>query len=251
VLTASPPAAASEAGEAAPTVAGVGDALATHTAYLAFTPEALRRLKADAEASLPGGTDAAGWLSTNDAVTALLWRAATRARGFKPSDTQLSACMFAADCRARMDPPLKPGYFGNVNFVGFPRAEVGALAAESLGSSALRVRKGTEARTDAYVRSVLALWESASDIKHVGFNADNVSGADYIVTNWSKFGHGIDFGLGTPIAFRTGPAALDGMSILMPRPDGGIDACTGMHEPYWSRMLADDELLRYVALPRK
>jgi hypothetical protein len=223
-----------------------------------FTPDALRRLKQAAAASLAGTDAAAGAtrLSTNDAITALMWRAATRARGGASSSTTIgsgtqqgssSGCLYAVDCRSRLEPPLPAGYFGNVNFVAFPRADVSALRTEPLGATALRIRRATEERTDAYARSVLALVEGAPSKRQVSFTADVYLGPDFVVSNWAKFGASVDFGFGTPIAYRSlPPAGFEGVSILLPRRDGGIDAFTGMQAAHWDCLAADAELAQFA-----
>lgn len=251
--------AASRAGAGARDGAGAAGEPQLCNGCFSFTPAALRRLKQAAVASVAcdgrGATTSSDLarLSTNDAVTALMWRAATRARAADAAPmASHTSCLFAVDCRSRLEPPLAPGYFGNVNIVAFPRAERAALVSEPLGDAAMRVRRATAARTDAYVRSVLALVEAVPNKRSLAFSANTYCGPDFVVSNWSKFGSFVDFGFGPPVAFRTlPPACFDGVSILLPRPDGGIDAFTGLQATHWARLLADAELAQFAELPHE
>ncbi|OAY84156.1 putative acetyltransferase [Ananas comosus] len=70
-----------------------------------FSREAVARLKARANEECGRGD-----LSSFQSLTALLWRAVTRARGLAPG--QATSCRVAIENRARLRPPLAKEYFG-------------------------------------------------------------------------------------------------------------------------------------------
>jgi shikimate O-hydroxycinnamoyltransferase len=221
------------------------------TEYFHFSPEALLRLKNAATASLPGSAlEHDGWISTNDALSALFWRAFTRARGLDSSPNLQVMCSFACDCRSRLQPALPPGFFGNVVFIAGAERSAGDLLKSSLGEAALEIRRATQRHTaDAYIRSTLSYVETAEDKSWVKWACEYFMGKDIFLTNWSKFGLlDIDFGIGKPHVVRQPNTYLDGICIILPASDGGLDVLTGLLVPHWEKLLTDPEFLQF-ALP--
>ncbi|KAL8898739.1 MAG: hypothetical protein Q9192_001938, partial [Flavoplaca navasiana] len=87
----------------------------TTTCIFSFSSQSIKQLKED---SAPQGQ---GWISSGDALVALLWVSVMRAR-FPPSklkaidESRESIVTVAVDGRKILDPPLSPSYIGNVIF---------------------------------------------------------------------------------------------------------------------------------------
>jgi len=104
-------------------------------------------------------------LSTNDIVSALLWRACTRARGLPPTTpTRLG---FAYNGRERLeDPQLPQGYIGNVNLYPTSQGEAGELVSSlSLWQVAVKVRHATDSMTSQRIRSSLEFIGQVSGVE--------------------------------------------------------------------------------------
>lgn len=219
------------------------------TEYLHFTASALEQLKVDATASLPGNdgnaVSASAWVSTNDALVALVWRGYMRARQAPP--TTLTGCGFACDCRPRVSPSLPPGYFGNANFFPFAQLPAERLLSAPLGEVALEVRNATQ-RVDAeHVRSALNFIESVEDKSRVKASFLAYLGNDVCLTNWSKFPmFSIEFGWGPPQAVRVPNAKFDGFGIILASLDGGVDVMAGLESSHWERLGRDTEFTKYT-----
>ncbi|CAL5036694.1 unnamed protein product [Urochloa decumbens] len=71
--------------------------------------------------------------STYAAVASLVWASAVRAKNALTDATADAYLMFAADCRARLRPPLPAAFFGNCAKSCYARATVGELRDGSSG----------------------------------------------------------------------------------------------------------------------
>ncbi|CAL5045832.1 unnamed protein product [Urochloa decumbens] len=84
--------------------------------------------------------------STYAAVASLIWVSAVRAKNALTDAAADTYLMFAADCRARLDPPLPAAFFGNCAKSCYARATVGELrdvvvGVKSLARAAAAVRE--------------------------------------------------------------------------------------------------------------
>jgi shikimate O-hydroxycinnamoyltransferase len=216
--------------------------------YIRFAKANLEVLKAQANASLRlEDVEGSQWVSTNDALTALLWRAMTRARGLAADAN--TACGFACNARDRFVPPLPSGYFGNVNFFPYLKLPVSKLTEGPLGAVAMSVHEAAGRITNAYVRSALEYVQSAGDKSLVKPAFNSFLGPDVALTNWSKFPLlELDFGLGLPAAVRLPKCTFDGLCIILPAHGGDVDVLLGLCSPAWKKLLEDEELRKYASL---
>ncbi|KAL8403889.1 hypothetical protein RB594_008949 [Gaeumannomyces avenae] len=124
-----------------------------------FMPAGLARLKAEAAA-----------FSTHDALSAMLWRAITRARtgGDTPAPID-SAFAYVINVRPRASPPLPATYVGNASMLGLTRRLSGV---EICGPGGLALTAG-------------AIWVSLTarfpDAKQDGTAATDADGPDRVV----------------------------------------------------------------------
>ncbi|MBA0870053.1 hypothetical protein Goshw_007207, partial [Gossypium schwendimanii] len=99
-----------------------------------LTADQLNTLKAKANvANANGGKKH----TTFNILATHIWRCVSKARGLSADqDTKL---FFSVDGRNRLDPPLRPGYFGNVTFRHARIAQAGDLKTESFTDTIKRI----------------------------------------------------------------------------------------------------------------
>ncbi|OEL19706.1 Shikimate O-hydroxycinnamoyltransferase [Dichanthelium oligosanthes] len=139
--------------------------------------------------------------STFRAVVALVWQCACRARALPPdAETRLYSMI---DMRARLDPPLPPGYFGNAVVRTSVSATAGEVVSEPLGQNARRAIAVTSQGGD-YARSLVDYLEGvdAMNLPRSGISRAHLRAISWVGMSLYK----ADFGWGAP-AFM-GPALM-------------------------------------------
>lgn len=229
----------------------------------------LRRLKALAGAPLPAGSPyaghddigGAGWVSTYDALLALLWRAVVRAKQplLRPEPTAPSKAVHAVNARGRADPPLPDGYIGVA--VTLPQSPcltvadvVGGTLEAAVPLLARTVRAATGQVTPAYVAD-LGRWAlSCRDLRWVELDMHWVLGLDCMAFDWhtNRAYEEHDFGFGLPAALRWPHPQFEGFFFVLPArtsrggEDEGYEIMLGLEESCYARFERDEELLRYA-----
>ncbi|TKW19620.1 hypothetical protein SEVIR_4G032300v4 [Setaria viridis] len=100
--------------------------------------------KGAAAATAPASAANPPTTSTYAAVASLVWTSAVRAKNALNHAGDDAYLMFAADCRARLRPPLPDAFFGNCAKACYARATVGGLrdgGGEALARAAAAVRE--------------------------------------------------------------------------------------------------------------
>ncbi|CAK9317136.1 unnamed protein product [Citrullus colocynthis] len=95
-------------------------------------------------------------ISSFQSLSALVWRAITRARRI-PRD-QSTSCMMAANKRARLKPALPEDYFGNMITILKADAKAGELVERGLGWSAWKLHETVMNNTNEKIRESLEEW---------------------------------------------------------------------------------------------
>lgn len=210
----------------------------THQAIYYFPSSTLSALKAQLSPTPPS------WISTNDALTALLFSCVITARAPHPVDP--SSCVQLAinlDARAYFSAFLPPGYLGNAVL----HSQISALYAElrpsvsNLSSLALRVRRRLqEVGSVEYAEGFLAALHGVEDISAVvaGF-----LGPGMFVAPWQVQGfYGIDWGtlgsggrVGIERMRAANEVVREGICQIYPRvegdgegDDGGLEVLVGL-----------------------
>ncbi|CAL5037208.1 unnamed protein product [Urochloa decumbens] len=139
--------------------------------------------------------------STFRAVAALVWRCACRARSL-PSDAE-TRLYSMIDMRARLAPPLPPGYFGNAVVRTSVSATAGEVVSNPVGHTARRALAVTS-QGDDYARSLVDYLEGvdAMDLPRSGISRAHLRAISWVGMSLYK----ADFGWGAP-AFM-GPALM-------------------------------------------
>ncbi|KAI1370551.1 transferase family-domain-containing protein [Hypoxylon crocopeplum] len=223
---------------------------------LYFSPENLSKLKADASpANATEPTDVT-YVSTNDAISALMWRSVMSAQ-FPVEDLKedpVSIFNIAIDGRARTDPPVHPRVLGNwLGWVAQKMEIRKMLTTANLADVAAVIRKAMLGLNDQYVDDLSALFESVEDVNRVVATAFlDVPGFNCVQTSWVNLElYGLDWGktLGTNILAVRSPdiGIINGGSAVLPvLPDGGIEMLIGVESKCLPRLLADPLLAKYT-----
>ncbi|KAI9791837.1 MAG: hypothetical protein M1816_003382 [Peltula sp. TS41687] len=220
-----------------------------------FTPAALSELHATLQAQTTG------WISTHDAVCALVWRCVTRARlQLVPGDSRPEKSMIslAVNSRRKLDPPLAEEYFGNAAFLAPSSMPVGMLTDTELGSlavAAAAIRNSIATKTtDTHLRSLLQLMAAQKKASDVVNSFKAFMGHDVFLTSWDKcFGSMREFDVGCGQFQRLrlpGGGAFDGLAVVMPtfgqRDTAGLEVTLDLIDSHLNALKADSEWKRYT-----
>lgn len=159
-----------------------------------FSSEALAALKADAspdKVTNPSPSDPK-WISTNDALSALLWRTVMAVQN--PIESlgdadPISAFAIAIDGRSRTDPPVHPRTLGCfLEYVGVEMPIRKMLTCE-LADIAVEVRKSVAKADKNYSDDVIALVDKLEDVDRIIPKAfTDVPGFNCVQTSVSNAG---------------------------------------------------------------
>ncbi|PUZ52723.1 hypothetical protein GQ55_6G292600 [Panicum hallii var. hallii] len=203
-----------------------------------FSEASVGRIKAGVNAALPPGAKP---LSTFQSLGAHIWRAVSRARGLGPAD--ITAFAVFADCRARLDPPLPPAYFGNLIQAVFTGVPAGMLLGGPPELAAGLLQKAIDEHDAAAVARRLEEYEAAPKLFHYSDAGPNC----VAVGSSPRFRvYDVDFGFGRPERVRSGGNnKFDGMVYLYPGRggEGGIDVELALQPEPMQRLQKDAEFL--------
>ncbi|PYH89006.1 hypothetical protein BO71DRAFT_423304 [Aspergillus ellipticus CBS 707.79] len=203
-----------------------------------FSPAALKALKADASpahATVP--TDQA-WISTNDALSALLWRTIMAAQW--PLDSlegdPVSVFNVAIDGRMRTDPAVHPETLGCfLEYVG------------------LMIRKQILRADRQFTDDPITLIDKVEDVKRLVPTALlDVPGYNCVLTSWINFQlYSLDWGalLGHRIEAVRSPhcGIINGLQLVLPAPPGGgLEILIRVESNCLDRLLHDPVWMKYA-----
>lgn len=158
-----------------------------------ISPASLKALKAAATPVVETETHAKEpmWVSTNDAVSALIWRSimVVTYEGTEYKDEPLSCCQVAVNARPKMDPPLPADYFGCALTFGTSYLPISSiLVPGSLSTMALMIRQSIMKVTAPYIESVVATIHNVPDYRRfIPRSFVDILGRDTVQTSWSAF----------------------------------------------------------------
>ncbi|KAI0530521.1 hypothetical protein KFK09_000065 [Dendrobium nobile] len=186
-------------------------------------------------------------ISSFQALSAMIWRAITRARGFPPE--QLTSCRLAIQNRGRLRPPQSPAYFGNSIYAVAATTAAGELEANGIGWAARQLNRAVTEHTDEAIRQKLREYHVAPVVyKMTMFDPKSV-----MVGSSPRFDmYGCDFGWGKAAAVRCGPAnKFDGKVSAFPGREGGgsVDLEICLVPSFMAALLLDREFLDSASVP--
>jgi hypothetical protein len=203
------------------------------------------------------------WISTYDAIMAILWKSTTRSKLelLHPDLRQEVILVHAVNTRKVLDPPLPETFMGNA--VALPRTEPikisDLLADGNLPDIAQRVRNSIKTITPQYVVELPEWIAGLEDRRWININMSSFLGMDLAGTSWQGMNvyQKHDFGFGIAKAIRFPDPQFEGYVFVYPSRarvkenavDEGIEVCICLEKGCHDRLMKDEELLRY-AQPR-
>ncbi|KAG2370960.1 Shikimate O-hydroxycinnamoyltransferase [Vigna angularis] len=153
--------------------------------------------------------------STYEMLAAHIWISVCKARGLGAE--QETRLYIPIDGRGRLQPPLPPGYFGNVIFSTIPVAVVGELVSKPTWYAADKIHKAIMRMDNEYLRSAVDYLELQPDLNGLVRGAHTFACPNVGINSWVKFPiYDADFGWGRPIFMRPGWIIHEGLSIIIP-----------------------------------
>ncbi|KAE8349835.1 transferase family-domain-containing protein [Aspergillus coremiiformis] len=224
-----------------------------------FSPAALQTLKADASPSRAIGPSDQTWISTNDALSALLWRTTMKVQ--HPLDTLKgnpeSVFSIALNGRLRTDPPVHPSTLGCfLEFIAISAPVRKLIGSTNLADLALKIRKAILRADGQFTDDVVTLVDQLEDVRQlVPTSFLDLPGFNCMMTSWIKFDlYSLDWG--SLLGHRIGAVRLphrgffNGIQVVLPMaPDGGIEVVVGVEEDRMDTLLRDPLWMKY-AVPR-
>ncbi|KAL8700887.1 MAG: hypothetical protein Q9201_005207 [Fulgogasparrea decipioides] len=214
--------------------------------YFTIPSSKLAELKAEASRNLSSEIP---YVTTNDALTAWIWRAVSKAREPHIDTSKETLLLRTVNGRRVLSPPLPGTYIGNCVSCARNKLTCKILTDETpLWKLAQAVRKATIDINDHYVRSLATFIESEPDKHKITFVID-APDRDLMLSSWASLPVWDDFGyvLGGKPEFVRRPTGTpwSGVCYIMPqRPDGGMDLLVALREDDMERLRGDEEVKR-------
>ncbi|KAI8056260.1 transferase [Syncephalis plumigaleata] len=208
------------------------------------------------------------WISTNDALCALIWRAVTRARQL--SHDKMTNLSIPINARSRFNPPLPRNYFGNGSLGYEANDHVHRLINSPLSYAARLLRKQQQDTANAaFLQSAINFLGTLPESDRIQHPYAVLTGVDFLITNLRSFDfYDIDFGDGPAIQFRLPYDLLSAAAYIVNMPetnpskssshhhhhhhhgdsdgDGGIQVFIGLDTESMSRLRNDEEFCQYA-----
>lgn len=206
------------------------------------------KMEASREFSTVSGSS---WVSTNDALSALIWRAIAVARLPKLKLESTSTLARAVNGRKSVRPAIPDSYMGVCVVDSFSRLSLSDLTQRlHISDIALHLRKNLNEIDDYRLRSFVSFLHSEPDKRKINFHGPSPD-TDIMISSWASLPiYPCDFGghLGNPEFVRRptfGP--LDGLVFIMPQNVAGdIDVAISLKDDDLER-LKDDPVWRTYA----
>ena len=213
-----------------PAAASLPDNSSTTSCIFSISPGTMQKLKRDAS------PDAPEWVSSGDAVVALLWRSIMRARFSSQrldatQNAKHSIVSVAVNGRKLISPRLPSSYIGNVVFCCMTRLPMGTLLSPktSLPETALAIRRNVEwVKHQQVLEDAISLASSIPDVASLKIAFEDFFRTDLVTISWVEMPfYNIDFGpifgeTGRAEFFRIPKAQFSGLCTLQPRQTNGV-----------------------------
>jgi len=217
-----------------------------------FSAAELERLK-----QVASHQDPKDWISTNDALSAHIWKSVTKARGLSSSSAP-STLIMACNGRQRLIPPLPKAYFGNVNFYIRDQMPCNELSSLPLNLLSRSVRKAVNRMSDERLRCAIEWIQQQAEAKthsiaSIQANMKSFLGVDFAITSWVQFPiYDCDLGFGRPFYVGIPPTNFDGLAIVTRarQNDGSFNVVIGLKDEHMTALENDPDFhLPHLPLP--
>ncbi|KZL63580.1 enoyl- hydratase isomerase family [Colletotrichum incanum] len=233
-----------------------------------FSPESLAALKEEASPAnaklFKGREDIPSFVSTNDALSALIWRAtmsaqhASKLRSVEGDPAPSPSVMgVALDARRRAGVPVHKHTIGNI--LGFAAAvlDIREVVSEgSLADLAICVRRAVAKTEGTYLDDLTALIERLEDVTRLAPTMFlDMPGNHMLQSSWREFPfYDIEWGTafgGKMLALRPPSVGVcHTMQIVLPDPQrGGIEVFVGVENDAMESLLSDPLWRKYAQAP--
>ncbi|KAJ5747737.1 uncharacterized protein N7511_009433 [Penicillium nucicola] len=221
-----------------------------------FSPESLQALKEEASPKNSTELSDQKWISTNDAVSALLWRSVQTIRN--PLDTlegdPISVLSISMDGRSRMEPKIHPDTLGCCLLWSAPSVSIRKmLQSLNLADLATIIRKAVSKADNQYTDDVMTLIDNLDDTRCLALTAGlDSAGVNCTQSSWASYPlYSLDWGskLGHNMTSvrMPGNGPLDGIQIILPMlPDGGMEVLVGVDTTLLDNLLNEPLLKRFA-----
>ncbi|XP_071711491.1 shikimate O-hydroxycinnamoyltransferase-like [Rutidosis leptorrhynchoides] len=181
--------------------------------------------------------------STYEILSGHVWKCLCKVRGL--FSDQESRVIIATSGQGRLQPPLPPGYFGNVIFTTTPIAKAGEIQSNPSSYAAGIIHDSLVKMNNMYLKSAIDYLELQPDLKNLVPEAQKLKCFNLDITSWISLPiHDTDFGWGRPIFTGPGVAVAEGVSIVLPSPikDGSLSiviALKSEHVEHFTKLMYD------------
>ena len=233
------------------------------TIIFSTTPTSLEKLKRDASPNLEAlnGQETTSWISTKDALAALLWRCIMKARfpssSKSTSDKEEYNSIIAVAMDGRRSLGIPIDYIGNVIFESMTELDLGTLISPdtSLATIATSLRRSLEdSKSPDLLNDAVSLASCIPDLRSLGYAIPDWLGRDLILTSWVDMPYyehvwGPMFGnTGKTEFFRMPKGQFEGICSVQPRqPTGKVEVVIGLEAEQMQRLRTDPELCQYLS----
>lgn len=200
------------------------------------------------------------WISTNTAISALIWRSIMAATYVHECPIPESVSIFSSplNARKRMDPPLAPDLLASAWCFQDSRLPVKSLLEAELADVALVVRKATDKVDAGYIDSLINMIDSLPDpslLLPLAFT--DVLRTCSMSTSWAAF-RMYDFDWGDVLGgrcerVRTAASGMfNGMQVVLPEltqeMGGGLEIVVGLEDVAMERLKVDALWMKFARL---
>ncbi|KAM0797384.1 transferase [Usnea florida] len=218
--------------------------------YLYFSASHLRALK---KACRPPNPATNAWISTNDALCALLWRHIGGVRQVPGVNHTSSNFQLVCNIRSLLTPPLPKDYVGNAvvnaHVSSYPLSELHSQADHSLYRAASAIRAVVTSMDERTVRGIYSAIDALPTMRAAKYNCDFWPGPDFFVTSLRSFEwYALDWGnqLGKLARMRfTFIELMSGCIILPQDAEGGSEVFVTLTPEMVERLRGNEEFSRF------
>jgi len=200
------------------------------------------------------------WISTNDALCALMWCSITSARKAAGIESPYSMFNMALNGRSRLNPPMSLDFTGNVVFVtkAFKSFEYLTSSEPSrLADAALVIRNSVIEIDDKKIKDVISIVRGVDDIGRLCPGGYSSAQRHVGCTSWSRQPYyTLEWGDvlgGNCKRIRWRSTITDGIFAIFPHlPEseefgpGGLEVCLGLQHEHLKRLQKDETFNQYA-----